>query len=79
MALIAEFSKGDRSLVLHPTTVTCIVHVGRSDDGKTLVQLDTHGSTDREIPGKLSQTLQLDEKAALELWTTLGTEFGFKK
>jgi len=40
--------------------------------------LDTHGSNDREIPGKVSQTLQFDETSARALWEILGREFGFK-
>lgn len=36
-------------------------------DGETLLQLDTYGSEEREIPGKVSQSLQLDRKAAEQL------------
>lgn len=36
-------------------------------DGKTVVQLDTYGSDERAIPGKISQSLQLDVDGAREL------------
>jgi hypothetical protein len=36
-------------------------------DGRRILQLDTYGSADRAIPGKVSQSLQLDESAAREL------------
>jgi hypothetical protein len=35
--------------------------------GKQYLQLDTYGSNERAIPGKVSQTIQLDESAALRL------------
>jgi hypothetical protein len=35
--------------------------------GRTYLQLDTYGSDDRQIPGKVSQSLQLDEDSAAEL------------
>jgi hypothetical protein len=33
----------------------------------TRLQLDTLGSRDREIPGKVSQSIQLDEEGARQL------------
>ncbi|MGW7594538.1 hypothetical protein [Streptomyces asiaticus] len=36
-------------------------------DGRVIVQLDTYGSPDREIPNKVSQSIQLDVKGAREL------------
>jgi hypothetical protein len=35
--------------------------------GKTYLQLDTYGSSERAIPGKVSQSIQLDEEAARQL------------
>src|SRR5262249_55470077 len=35
--------------------------------GKTYLQLDTYGSNERAIPGKVSQSIQLDEEAATQL------------
>ena len=33
-------------------------------EGKKYLQLDTFGRSNRELPGKLSQTIQLDKEAA---------------
>ena len=35
--------------------------------GRRYLQLDTYGSTERAIPGKTSQSLQLDESGARRL------------
>jgi hypothetical protein len=43
-----------------------------------VLQIDTYGSTTREIPGKKSQTIQLDKRGASELYLILKREFGFK-
>ena len=40
-------------------------------DGRHYVQIDTYGRGDREQPGKISQSIQLDEKSALALGVTL--------
>lgn len=38
-----------------------------SIDGKGFVQINTYGSVDREIPGKVSQVLQFDRDSAEQL------------
>ncbi len=45
--------------------------------GKHYVQIDTYGRSDREQPGKISQSIQLDEESAKYLFELLKTEFGF--
>ncbi len=35
--------------------------------GKKVLQLDTYGSSQRAMPGKISQSIQLDEEGAEEL------------
>ncbi|QIE57838.1 methionyl-tRNA formyltransferase [Pikeienuella piscinae] len=47
-------------------------------DGRKVLQLNTYGSANRQIPNKLSQTIQFDEESARSLWRILSTEFGFK-
>jgi hypothetical protein len=39
------------------------------------IQIDTYGREDREIPGKKSQTIQLDREGALALFAILKREF----
>lgn len=46
-------------------------------DGKTFLQIDTYGTQDREIPGKKSQSFQLDEIGAKILFDILKREFRF--
>ena len=38
-----------------------------TSDGKKYFQIDTYGSTTREIKDKISQSIQLDEETAQEL------------
>lgn len=47
-------------------------------DGRVLMQMSTFGRETREIPGKLSQTIQLDREGAHELFQMMKQEFGFK-
>ena len=44
-------------------------------DGKSFVQINTYGRPDREIPGKLSQTIQLDRQGAESLMAILKKTF----
>jgi len=46
-------------------------------DGRSFVQIDTYGRSTRQIPGKQSQTLQLDRIGALALYKILKREFRF--
>lgn len=66
MAYITGFrhAPGDRRGVHKP------VECGWSTfevEGRRLLQLDTYGSDDRAMPGKTSQSVQLDEEAARTL------------
>ncbi len=45
--------------------------------GKHYVQIDTYGRSDREIPGKISQTIQLDETSAKYIFDLLKKEYNF--
>lgn len=66
MALIREIHQihKERNNVHAP--VECSYCVFRSD-GKTYLQLDTYGSADRKLRGKVSQSIQLDETSARQL------------
>jgi hypothetical protein len=44
-------------------------------DGKTYLQLDTYGSKHRKIPGKVSQSLQIDGEGARHLMALLRKTF----
>jgi hypothetical protein len=43
--------------------------------GRRYLQLDTYGSAERVIPGKVSQTIQIDESGAKELRKLLQRAF----
>lgn len=43
--------------------------------GRRILQLETYGSPDREIPGKVSQSLQVDEEGARTLKRILERAF----
>lgn len=51
----------------------CGYVVGQTDD-RTILHLETYGSSSRAIPGKVSQSIELDE-AASELMTVLRRAF----
>ena len=45
--------------------------------GKHYVQIDTYGRSEREQPGKISQSIQLDEHSAKYLFDLLKKEYNF--
>ena len=45
--------------------------------GEHYVQIDTYGCSDREQPGKISQSIQLNEESAKYLFELLKSEYGF--
>jgi hypothetical protein len=47
----------------------------RGDVGRVLLQIDTYGRETREMPGKKSQTIQLDRDGATALFNILKQEF----
>ena len=75
MALVTQFLKRDINRPSLHKEVQASISVVETD-GKKLVQIDTYGRPDREIPGKVSQSLQLDERGAAELMAILKREFG---
>jgi hypothetical protein len=76
MAIVEGFQRSKRNTFhVQLTSVICHYAVFEPDAGKRILQLDTFGSSSREIPGKISQTLQLDEAQARALWKLLGKEF----
>lgn len=67
MAVIGTFYEAKpRNDRVHPTVVECEWQIVNAP-GVKLIQLTTFGSADRELPGKASQTLQLDRNGAATL------------
>ena len=50
-------------------------YVAATVNGRRILQLETYGSPDRKIPGKVSQSIQLDEASARELKRILERSF----
>jgi hypothetical protein len=66
MALITEFTELHKERNQLHGVVDCgysIFEIG----GARYLQLDTFGSTERQIPGKTSQSIQLNEDSAAQL------------
>jgi hypothetical protein len=57
--------------------VEAIVEHFETQDNRTVLQIDTRGSEERENPGKQSQTLQLGEEAARQLFNILKRTYNF--
>ena len=68
MALIKSFEPmgATANARVHRTEAECRWVVFESG-GKRYLQLNTYGSDAREIPGKVSQTIQLDEASGRSL------------
>jgi hypothetical protein len=74
MALIERFEQRPLEPTRMHAPVTCgyrTVAIG----SVRILQLETYGSETRQIPGKVSQVLQLDEGAARELKRILELAF----
>ena len=67
MALIAKFEERDIGTGRVHDPVECGYHVFSAHGGRMILQLETYGRSTRAEPGKVSQSLQLDEEAAGQL------------
>jgi hypothetical protein len=74
MALIKSFERRRSARVTFRSEVDCGWNVG-TVNGREILHLETYGSADREIPGKVSQTIELDEAAAAELLAIIHQAF----
>ncbi|BCG95028.1 methionyl-tRNA formyltransferase [Mesorhizobium sp. 131-2-1] len=77
MARISDFVRGTLQRVsLHdPIDATYFTY---EMDGRRLLQINTAGRKDREIPNKVSQSIQLDQDSAEQLFAILKDHFGFR-
>lgn len=74
MALIRKFEHVPGGRVGFRTEVECGWRVGESR-GRRLLHLETYGSDEREIRGKVSQAIEIDIEGARELQRILRTAF----
>lgn len=74
MGLVTRFIHRSDSHPRFRSTVECGWNVA-DVDGRRLLRLETYGSADRAVPGKRSQSLELDANAAKELMQILDAAF----
>jgi hypothetical protein len=77
MAWITSFERKAGSGKLHPTQLVAHVKVFRTEGDLPIIQIDTLGSEDREKPHKQSQTIQIGEESARQLYLILKETYGF--
>ena len=74
MAIVTSFTHVTKDRVGRPKTTECgYCHV--EIDHTQYVLLETYGSADRDVPGKISQSLHLDRDRAAELKALLDQAF----
>lgn len=78
MALITDFEVVAGEGSVNPTQVVGHVKIFSGVDRAPVVQINTMGSADRQIPGKISQTVQLNRQSARALFDILANAYGFK-
>lgn len=66
MALVTDFQLKNKEVRVHNSTA-CTYTTFVDDNGNRYLQLDTYGSDERQIPGKVSQTLQFNAQSAAKL------------
>jgi hypothetical protein len=78
LAWIISFQQKSGSGRIQPTQVVGHVKVFVTNDSTPVIQIDTMGSTDRENPGKQSQTLQMGRESAKQLFDLLKQTYNFE-
>jgi hypothetical protein len=74
MALITKFRERPGARIAWRSEVECGYMVGEHR-GVRVVHLETYGSSARAIPGKVSQSIEVDAKGARELVRILTRAF----
>ena len=74
MALVRSFQHRPDTEIRFRTEVHCGYSVGNIN-GTTILHLETYGSSARAIPGKVSQSIELDERSAKELLSIIRSAF----
>jgi len=76
MARIERFVRSDLSRITLHDPIEANLFTFELD-GRKLIQINTSGRSSREMPGKTSQSIQLGEEAARELFGVLKQHYGF--
>lgn len=75
MAIVRELRLIHLELNSKHTEAAATYSIVQDKDGMKLLQIDTYGSTDREVPGKKSQSMRFSPAAIDQLRTILAKEF----
>jgi hypothetical protein len=75
MARVTRIEIGPPQGHSHPTEVHARVKTFGEGARGPIVQIDTFGSLDRDVPGKLSQTLQFDRESGIKMLAILKSAF----
>ncbi|MCZ0704479.1 hypothetical protein J2T56_003001 [Natronobacillus azotifigens] len=77
MALIVEskFNRVDKHKKNVHEEVESTYSIFTANSGEKYIQIDTYGKSDREIPGKVSQSIQINKTMAKELLKLIEHEF----
>lgn len=78
VALIKEFVRTDKGRQSIHGGVECGYSDFQDARSGTILQLDTYGSAERKLQGKVSQSLQLDRAAAKELVVIIRSTFDIR-
>ena len=77
MRLITKIESTAGTGKLQPTQVVAHVKIFSTEGGAPIVQMDTRGSAEREMPEKQSQTVQFERETARKLYQIFKDTYGF--
>ncbi len=77
MAWVTKIERKEGVGRIPPSKVVAYVKLFEPSRGGPIFQIDTLGSSQREIPDKVSQTLQFDRDAAKHLFDLLKRTYDF--
>lgn len=75
MARVRSLTRGNQSIRPHASEVDCFYDVIHQANGTRLLHLSTFGSDQRQSKPKSSQSIQIDERLAGELFELLQKTF----
>ncbi|MBL0055350.1 MAG: hypothetical protein IPP31_03990 [Chitinophagaceae bacterium] len=67
MALVTKLVLGHKDRESIHKEVDCTCYIIETVNGKKILQLDTYGSDERKMPGKVSQSIQFSSEAIKQL------------
>lgn len=67
MGLVCKLSRQPLHVRANHLQVECTYDIVTDESGKKYLQLDTYGSSKREIPGKKSQSIRFSPEALAQL------------